>query len=82
MTVKIFELEALAEELNVTYDYLRSIVLRFQHGEISEFRGYSFFGRPHKAWYGVQVGSDIEVVKSKKSALKTSKSPGLAEGTA
>jgi hypothetical protein len=68
MTLKIYTLEALATELDVSYQYLRKVLGRYQRGEIASFKGYKFFGEHNKAWYAYSEDADLQIVKAEKGA--------------
>ena len=65
--VKLYTLYALAEKLEISYQYLRQHVLdRYKRGEIDNFKGFKFFGEPNKTWYAYEASDvDIEIVKAR-----------------
>jgi hypothetical protein len=60
--MKIFTLQGLADELEVSCSYLRNVVARYNKNEIDNFRGYKFFGEHKKVWYAYRASEKLEVV--------------------
>ncbi len=60
--MKLFSIEGLAEHEGVTYDYLRSVVVKYRAGKLPDgWRGYKFFGVDGKCWFAYPGTEIVEV---------------------
>lgn len=60
--IKIYTLRGLAKHLGLRYTYLRNLTPLLKSGELSEYKGFKFFGFPGKAWFAYEKHLDIEII--------------------
>ncbi|MCE3234975.1 MAG: hypothetical protein K0Q50_1155 [Vampirovibrio sp.] len=55
----IYSLKGLAAKEGVSYDHLRRIAIKVSQGELTEWRGYRFFGPGKKYWLAYPADQEV-----------------------
>jgi len=54
---------------------LRHVLVRYRKGEITEYKGYKFFGERNKVWYAYSADSDLEFITKEVDAEQDQQTP-------